>query len=126
MVAREIVATVGEWLDKDRGCLGLIDLLEDCTEDRNSTCSTYARDEADRAFENSAVSWDVNLRLDSGLSNGNYSGSEVNQTDVAGDCIARQAPLGLGRVCILLKFRSLRAYRWSILHPSIALLSIVV
>lgn len=110
-VVREIVARVGEWLDKDRGCLDLIDLLEDCTEDRNSTCSTYAVDEADRDFENSAVSWDVNLRLDSGLSNGNYSDFEVNQTDVAADCIALQTRLGLERVCIRLKFRSLRAYR---------------
>lgn len=117
---------MGEWLDKDRGCLDLTDLLEDCMEDRNSTCSTYAVDEADRAFGNFAVGWNVNLRLDSGLSNANYSDFEVNQTDVAGDCIARQTRLGLERVRIRLRSRSLRGYRWSIPHPSTALLSTVV
>lgn len=120
---REIVAKEGEWFDMDRECLDLIDLLEDCTADRNST---YSRDEADRPFGNSAVGWDVNLQLDSGLNNGNYSDFEVNQTDFAGDCVARQNQFGLERRCSRLRIRSPRAYRRNIPPPSIALLSIAV
>lgn len=106
---REIVVKEGEWFGRDRGCLDLIDLLEDCTADRNST---YSRDEADRAFGNSDdVGWDVSLQLDSGLNNANYSDFEVNQIDFAGGCIARQTQPGLERGSSRLKIRSPRACR---------------
>lgn len=89
-VVQENAETVDGGSDKGRGFPDWIDRLEGCMGDRDWMCPMGEAGVA-RDSDTAPVGGVVLLGPDSGLRSVHWSDSQVNQTDLAGDDIVRQA-----------------------------------